>query len=191
MADRTDDYVALITSEHRGAPRFEAAVRALTQGFADATDAVLDMLAKHDLDIAVGDQLDTIGLWVGVTRRVPVPLVGVFFTWADTVATGWSSGQWKGPYDPGTGVVMLGDSDFRLLIRAKIGANMWDGTSEQMDQILSILFLPTNVWHYDMQNMTLRIQYKVSALSAVQQALLTGNILTLKPAGVAITFVPV
>lgn len=187
----TDDYAALITSEHRGMPRFEAAIRTLTQGFADAAAVARDMLAKHDLDIAAGDQLDTLGLWVGVTRRVPVPLTGYYFTWADTVATGWSSGQWKGPFDPGSGIVLLGDSDFRLLIRAKIAANMWDGTNEELDQILSILFNPTNVWHYDIQNMQLRITYKQAQLSAVQKALLTGDVLAIKPAGVKIVYVAV
>src|SRR3954469_23823422 len=124
----TDDYVALLTSEHREQPNFQAAVRAMVQGFADGLDTLHAMLDKYNLDTAVGDQLDTIGLWVGVTRRVPVPITNVYFTWSGTVATGWSSGQWKGLFDPGTGLVMLGDSDFRLLVRAKIAANMWDGT---------------------------------------------------------------
>lgn len=185
----TDDYYALVTSEHKAKPRYEASIRALVSGFVDNYNTVLNMLAMFDLDIAVGDQLDTIALWVGVVRRVPVPLSGHYFTWQDTIATGWSQGQWKGPYDPGTGLVELGDADLRLLIRAKIAANMWDGTSEQLDTILEILFGPTAVKHEDLQNGTFRITYSTTMLSGVQQALLVNNFLAIKPAGVGIVYV--
>jgi hypothetical protein len=185
----TDDYIALVTSEHRGKALFEAAVRAFVQGFVDNNNAVFGMLAAYDLDTAVGDQLDTIALWVGVVRRVPVPITNVYLTWSGTVQTGWGQGVWKGPFDPGTGLVSLGDADLRLLIRAKIAANMWDGTSEQLDAILEILFGPTAVKHYDLQDGTYRITYSQSALSGVQQALLINNFLLLKPAGVGIVYV--
>lgn len=187
----TDDYVALLTSEHRQQPNFQAVVRAMVQGIADGIDTLKGMLDKFNLDTAIGNQLDTIGLWVGVTRRIPVALAGVYFTWSGTVATGWGQGQWKGPFDPGTGLVSLGDSDFRLLIRAKIAANMWDGTGEQMEAILDLLFGPTNVEFFDNQNMTYRILYNTTHLSAVQQALLTNDLLLLRPAGMSVIYQPI
>jgi Protein of unknown function (DUF2612) len=188
---RTDDYVALVTSEHRGAILFQAVVRAMTQGLADGTDALKALLGLYDLDFAIGDQLDTIGLWVGITRRVPVPITDVYFTWDGTVATGWGQGQWKGPFDPGTGIVELGDSDFRLMIRAKIAANMWDGSAQQLSEILVNLFgTAGNVTFIDNQNGTYRINYDTQELSAVQQALLINDFLLLRPAGISVTYQP-
>jgi hypothetical protein len=184
----TDDYVALLTSEHRSQPNFEATVRTMTQGFADSIDMLRGLLAQFDLDVAVGDQLDTIGLWVGVTRRVPVPIADVFFTWDGTVATGWKRGQWKGLFDPAEGIVSLSDSDFRLFIRAKIAVNAWNGTAEQMADILAFLFGEGAVVMRDNQDMTIRVIYDDSALSSVQAALLTNDLLLLRPAGVLVTY---
>lgn len=184
----TDEYVALLTSEHRSQPNFQAAVRVMVQGFADGRDLLRTLLGKYALDTAVGDQLDTIGLWVGVTRRVPVPLVNLYFTWGGTVATGWNQGQWKGPFDPGTGIVSLGDEDFRILIRAKIEANMWDGTAEEMDAILDLLFGAVNVSFRDNSDGTFKIRYSLTALNAVQQALLTSDLLALRPAGIEVIY---
>lgn len=186
----TDTYVNLLTSEHRSQPNFQASVRAMVQGFSDATDALHAFIDKYNIDTATGDQLDTLGLWVGVTRRIPIPLADVYFTWGGTVATGWGQGQWKGPFDPGTGLVSLGDSDFRLLIKAKIAANMFDGTMEQMLGILEYLFGAPNIGLLDNQNMTYRINYNTTRLSAVQQALLTNDLLVLRPAGLTAIYQP-
>lgn len=179
----TDDYVALITSEHRQQPNFQASVRAMVQGFADGTDLLRVLIAKYHVDTAVGEQLDTVGMWVGVSRRVPIPLTDVYFTWDGTVATGWGQGQWKGLFDPGTGIVELGDEDFRLVIKAKIASNMWDGTVEQMMDILEFLLGFANVSIRDNQDMTYRVLYNESNLSAVQKALLLNDMLVLRPAG--------
>jgi hypothetical protein len=190
MSGTDDFYVALLTSEHRSQPNFQAAVRALVKGFADGTDILRGMIEKYNIDTAVGDQLDTIGLWVGVTRRVPIPLTDLYFTWDGTVATGWGQGQWKGPFDPGVGLVELGDSDFRLLIKAKIAANMYDGTIEQMLFILEYLFGAENIGLLDNMNMTYRINYNTARLSSVQQALLVNDLLMLRPAGISVIYNP-
>jgi hypothetical protein len=84
-------------------------------------------IPKFDLDQAAGDQLDIIGLWVGVGRRVKTPPIGVYFS-LDIVSVGFDQGVWQGPFDPSMGITLLDDDTYRLLIRAKIGANHWDGT---------------------------------------------------------------
>lgn len=189
----TDAYIALITSEHRGQPLFAAAVRTMVQGFSDGYDTLSGLLDQYDLDRATGDQLDTIGLWVGVVRAVPVPLVNVYFTWSGTVQTGWSVGQWKGPTDPGTGVVSLGDTDFRLLVRAKIMANMWDGSADGLRDIFNALF-GTGVTIVDNQDLSYTVKYQttgINALSSVMQTLLTHDFLAVRPAGISVVYTPV
>jgi len=135
----TDDYVNLVTNQHRDKPNFIASLRALTQGFVDNLIALLAMPPAFDLDTAVGDQLDAIGLWVGITRRVSVPISGVYFT-LDDPALGFDAGVWFGAGDPSEGLVDLDDFTFRLLIRAKIGANRWDGTKPSLLTIINSVF---------------------------------------------------
>lgn len=185
----TDKYVDLITSEHQGKPKFEGVVRALTAGFSDNGEAVLDFVNKFDLDQAVGSQLDDIGLWVGVSRRLPVPIIGVYFAWNDTALTGWGSGIWRGPFDPVTGLYSLPDDIYRKLIRARIAANQWDGTIPGAIAIWALVFDGgQTIIIQDNQNMTMVVGFVGPALSAVEQALLTGGYVALKPSGVRISY---
>ncbi|MDT9702974.1 DUF2612 domain-containing protein, partial [Streptomyces sp. P17] len=50
-----------------------------------------------DLDLAVGPQLDAVGVRIGLSRFVPYPLRGLFFSWGDPLR-GWGEGVWKGPF---------------------------------------------------------------------------------------------
>ncbi|MEK6319934.1 MAG: DUF2612 domain-containing protein, partial [Burkholderia gladioli] len=105
MAD-LDDYTSLITSEHQPQPRFMALVGALVSPLVDQMNVVASMPALFDLDNAVGDQLDKVGEWVGLSRQVSTPLTGVYFSF-DIVDLGFDQGTWKGPFDPDTGLVSL------------------------------------------------------------------------------------
>lgn len=138
MAD-ISDYTGLVTSEHAGRPKFIATLSALAQCFVDLQNLTLGIPDEFDLDSAIGVQLDAVGLWVGITRNVNAPLAGVYFS-LDTVGLGFDQGVWKGPFDPDSGVVSLDDETFRLLIRAKIGANHWDGTLGTSAAILNSIF---------------------------------------------------
>ncbi len=138
MADPSD-YTVLITSEHRDKPRFMATVRALVQPLVDQMNVLQSMPSKFDLDNAVGVQLDDVGLWVGVSRKVRTPLTGIYFSF-DVAGLGFDQGIWKGPFDPDTGLTVLDNDTYRLVIRAKIGANHWDGTLASSAAILNSIF---------------------------------------------------
>lgn len=140
MADLTD-YTGLITSEHNQRPKFMAAVKALTKPMVALQNLLGGMPDAFDLDQAVGVQLDAVGLWVGIGRRVATPLTGVYFS-LDTTGVGFDQGNWKGPFDPDTGLTLLDDDTYRLVLRAKIGANHWDGTLESSAAILNSIFTP-------------------------------------------------
>lgn len=53
---------------------------------------------------------------------------------------GFNQGIWKRPFDPDTGLTVLDDDTYRLVIRANIGANHWDGTLESTAAILNSIF---------------------------------------------------
>lgn len=138
MADLTD-YSGLITSEHNQRPKFMAVVEALAQPMVDLQNVLGSMPGEFDLDSAVGAQLDAVGEWVGISRVVNTPLTGVYFSF-DTAGLGFDQGVWKGPFDPDTGLTRLDDETYRLVLRAKIGANHWDGTLESSKAILNAIF---------------------------------------------------
>ena len=140
MADLTD-YTGLITSEHNQRPKFMAVVEALTKPMVALQNLLGGMPDVFDLDKAVGVQLDAVGLWVGIARRVATPLTGVYFS-LDTAGVGFDQGNWKGPFDPDTGLTLLDDDTYRLVLRAKIGANHWDGTLGSTAAILNSIFSP-------------------------------------------------
>lgn len=187
MADLTE-YTALITSEHSDKPRFMATIGALVQPLVDQMNVLQGMPGRFDLDVAVGDQLDTIGIWVGVSRRIRTPLTGVYFSF-DIAGLGFDQGTWKGPFDPDTGLTVLDDDTYRLVIRAKIGANHWDGTLEQSAAILNSIFdADTHVFIEDHQDMSMTIGIAGKVPPATFLALLSGGYIPLKPEGVRVNY---
>lgn len=183
-----EDYLTLITSEHRGKPKFEATVLASVAPFAKLQAVMRGFPADFDIDTATGVQLDAIGVWVGRSRRIAVPLVGVFFAWDDTAAVGWDAGVWKGQYDPDSGLVDLPDDSYRTLLKAKIAANRWDGTKPGAYAIWETVFTSSLLVIQDNQDMSMVVGVAGQSLSAVDQALLTQGYIPLKPEGVRVQY---
>ena len=122
-----DDYLALITSEHRHRPKFEAVVAGLAGPFVEMQAMLERMRTLHDIDTATGVHLDRAGEWIGRSRYVAIPLENVYYSWG-VEGLGWIEGYWKGKHDPDRGMVRLSDDAYRTVLKAKIGANRWDGT---------------------------------------------------------------
>ena len=187
MVDLTD-YTGLITSEHNQRPKFMATVSALAQSMVDLQNVLGSLPGKFDLDAAEGDQLDSVGEWVGISRYVATPLTGVYFSF-DTAGLGFDQGSWKGPCDPDSGITRLDDGTYRLVIRAKIGANHWDGTLGSSKAILDSIFSGgTFVFIQDNQDMSMTIGIAGTIPSAVFLALLAHGIIRLKPEGVRVNY---
>lgn len=191
MAD-IETYLEHISSYFRGKPKFTAAVSAAVQPFVDAQNFLLTLPDAFDLDLAIGVQLDRVGLWVGETRYVNTPLENVYFSWS-TPGLGWSQGNWQGPFDPTTGITTLDDESFRVLIRAKIAANTWDGTMGSLPSILAIVFpliaTQTIVFVVDHQDMSMTVAVAGVVPSAVVLALLGGGYIPIKPEAVRVSYI--
>lgn len=119
-------YLESVTSEHNEKPKYIEMLIALLQPFGDDTWMLTHFYLYYDLDLAVGEQLDGVGDWVGRTRYLTVP-IDAYFSW-DREGLGWNQANWKRPFDPDTGIVSLPDEQYRNLLRAVIIANHWDGT---------------------------------------------------------------
>ncbi|MBC2659821.1 DUF2612 domain-containing protein [Pseudomonas sp. MSSRFD41] len=182
------DYTGKITSEHLDRPKYMAMVQAVSQCFLDSGNASEILPTVFDLDIAIGVQLDTVGEWVGVSRNIKTPLSGIYFA-LDTPGLGFDEGAWRGPFDPDSGITVLDDETYRTLIRAKIGANHWDGTLEQSRAILDLVFdNDTFVFIQDNQDMTMTVGVVGKQPTALQLALLTGGHIPIKPQSVGISY---
>lgn len=180
------DYTSLITSEHKDKPKFSAMVQAVTGAVDSVTDALLGMPQDFDIDTAVGAQLDIVGLWVGISRKIATPLL-VFFSF-DTDGLGFDEGNIKGPYDPDTGLVSLDDDTYRVILKARIGANNWDGTLPSLIDIYALVFAGTGSVVFVVDNQDMSIDFYVAGIapSALMTALLKDGYFPLKPSGVKI-----
>lgn len=183
-----NDYLGLVTSEHNKRPNFMAMIAAVVQGHVDNINLLKNFVNLFDIDQAVGQQLDFIGQWVGVSRNITIPLTGVYFAF-DTTGVGFDQGTWFGPGSSSTGLTVLADSDYRILLKAKIAANHWDGTVPGAYAIWSIVFALEgfNILIQDGQDMSMAFILLNTTVSAVALALLVNGYIALKPAGVHIT----
>ncbi len=181
-------YMALVTSEHNDKPKFMALLATLVQPIADIAALLKSMPGLFDLDTAVGDQLDIVGLWVGVTREIKVPLQNVYFS-LDTVGLGLDEGTLQGLFDPTTGLLSLPDEAYRTLLRARIASNHWDGTIPGAYSAWNALFEGTGfgILIQDGNNMSMVYALTGPVPDAVTPALFTGGYLSLKPATVRIS----
>lgn len=183
------NYVDLVTSQHSQRPKFTALLAAVTAPLQQVQDALLGVPSKFDLDTATGDQLDTLGRWVGMGRSLVIPLAQDFFSW-NTVGLGWNQANWKGPYVSSVGITVLGDDLYRLAIRAKILKNYTDGTAEQLVQILApaLQSLGVTLVPVDKFDMSLDL-HVIGAPDAQVLELINRGYIVPKPMGVRINVV--
>lgn len=122
-------YTDLITSQHVDKPKFVDSIDAFTSAFIDLQNILDNIVQYRDLDTAIGQQLDDIGDWVGVTRGLEEEITGVFFSFG-IVGQGFGEGIWKSASDPSTGIVKLPDDQYIIMLKTKIINNHWDGTQD-------------------------------------------------------------
>ena len=179
-------WLALVTSEHASKPNFMAMLSVTLQPVADNIAILQSIPTAYDVDFAVGEQLDTVGEWVGITRNISTPLTGVFFSW-DVVGLGWGEGNWISSINASQ-LTQLPDPQYRTLLYAKIAANHWDGTIPGAYKVFDTIFEGTGfgVLIQDLQGMHMSMALTGPVPDAVTQALFTGGYFNLKPAGVRI-----
>ena len=179
-------YIERVPVQHRERPKFKATLTAFVSPFARLQELLSDTSRQYDVDVAVGNQLDVVGQWVGVSRYIPTPLDGIYFEWDGTKQTGWNGGQWKARYDPVSGLVGLDDDTYRSLINLHIAANSWDGTTDRAYDAWRDIFHESHIVIEDHQNMTFSVGITGQMRSTAQKAIFTGGLSPFKPAGVRI-----
>lgn len=182
------DYINLVTEEYQNSPNFLAMI-SLVLGVPVQVQFLMDQMQGPLFNLQtppVRNQLDIIGQWVGISRKVAVPITGIFFSWDDTAADGWDSGSWAPTGNP-TSIVDLPDDAYLNLIRAKIAANHWDGTTEEFYQILEEAFPMYTILLLDDQNMSYRLGIIGNPVDSLTLALFTGGYIPVRPEGVKVS----
>ena len=188
-----EEYQNLITSEYQDQPNFMAMVGFLVSLPVQVQNLLSSMVAIFDLDTPpVGAQLDIIGQWVGVSREVSIPIGNVYFTWDGPYTVGWDFGTWQ-PFDLPTDITSLPDDAYLSVIRAKIAANQWDGTTDGAYAIWDAVFPQFTILIDDLQNMSYNMAFVGGIVDSLTLALITGGYIPLRPEGVMINeyFVPI
>lgn len=179
-------YQRLIPSYNKHQPKFYDHISLITQPFVNIQNATNQQVTNFDLDVAVGVQLDAIGLWVGIGRAIATPIYAVFFSLDDN-SLGFDAGVWRGKYDTG-GFTVLDDDTYRTIIRAKIAANHWDGTSETLSDIYQKIFPDgkTHIFAVDNFDMTMSVYISGNSITPVMKAVIDQGYLDIKPSTVRI-----
>lgn len=181
-----EEYLNLIPSENRDKPNFIASLSAWLEVYIHMQELQVSLAGPaFDVDTAVGDQLDIIGEWVNASRLVSIPIEGVFFEWDGTAEVGWDYGTWQPPGSP-SDITELPDDAYRNLIKFKIAANQWDGTTDGAYRIWEILFPDLVFLIQDNQDMSYDLAILGGIVDSLTLALIRQGAIALKPEGVRI-----
>lgn len=159
-----EPYLDLITSGHRLKPKFIAWLSAWLTKIDDVVNVLNGLPSDFDIDQAVGTQLDLLGVLIGQKRIMTFPL--------------------------SNGSPVLDDDHFRLLLKAQIAKNQWDGTIPQIYDIWDSLFASSGSQLQIIDNFDMTMQAIVTGMSDVDSSLLISHGLIIpRPMGVGITII--
>jgi hypothetical protein len=155
-------YLSLLTSEYRLAPNLNAWVQAILEPLDDATNCIQTITPAFDLDTATGVQLEVVGAIIGQAQTVS--------------------------FQPRDGVSPVLDTEtYRLLLRASIAQNQWDGTVSSLQPIWQTLFPGGTIRIVDNQNMSATIVMS-GVFSSIVQDLISNGLIVPRPQGVEYTY---
>lgn len=132
MSKPIEYYMNLVTSQYRDSPNFLAWLKDNLQKFDDETNIIDQMTAFFDIDSAVGEQLDILGQIIGQVRQVNFQ-----------------------PTDGSSPI--LDDTNYRVLLKAKIVKNQWKGQIEGLSAVWKVLFPDGDIIITDNQDMTMNV----------------------------------
>jgi hypothetical protein len=161
-----DKYLNNITSQHRDKPKFIGWLSSNLTIIDGIYNALKTMDEKFDIDNAIGNQLDVLGTIIGRERTLTF--------------------QPLNNYDP-----VLDDETYRVLLKAKIAMNNWDGTIPQMYTIWNDIFGLDNdlsLQLQDNQDMSFNA-YVTGYVDQIQQDLIQLGYIIPKPEGVRVNYI--
>lgn len=196
LSNATDSYLraylSLITSQHQDKPNYMAWVSALIKPLCDIQDVLNSIPYYYSLPNAVGNQQDVLGQWIGISRNLQVPLVGVYLS-LDIAGLGLDQGVFYNPNrDSLTAWTQLSDDVYRTVLYAKVSYNHWDGSSVTAMADMTPVVAPYGYSFYvqDNQDGTMYEGFigGTATPPILLQQLLANGLFDFRPAGVQLTY---
>jgi len=153
-------YLSLVAPQYQNSPRMLAWLTALLTPIDDLFQAAVNLEVAFDIDWAEGVQLDVLGQIVGASRTVD--------------------------FQPSNGVSpVLDDDTYRILLKAKVAQNHWDGRIASLQAIWKDLFPGGTIGIVDHQNMSIDVTLS-GAFSSIILDLINNGLIVTRPEGVLI-----
>lgn len=155
-----NNYLKLITGEHRDKPKYISMVRALLSHSSDIFSVGVELDDDFDLDYADGVQEDVLGEIIGASRMLG--------------------------YQPEFNLnPILDNANFRSLLMAKISKNMWKGGIQDLATTWKVLF-GTPILIEDNQDMTIDVVIISNGLDKMTQLMIRNGDIIPKPQSVLV-----
>ena len=156
-----ESFKGLITSEHRGKPKFMATLETLLNYSEGIYATAVYMDEEFDLDLAAGAQEDVLGILVGASRELGFQ-----------------------PHTQDTAI--LNDEDYRFLLKAKLAKNLWRGGIADLQEIWYSIF-GEDIIIKDFQDMSIEVEITNVPSNVVHEMILQGYIVP-KPQSVRMNY---
>lgn len=218
MTPTRDYYEGLITSEYRLTKKYKKMVGDMTK-YGLATDTAAESFLKaFDIETAEGDQLDTLGEIVGVSRTLDFePPEGSSL---DIVCP--NAAEMKADLDPSiykiyqiptpaqiadsdylvsmimsggeaedvSGAFRMNDDTYRKMVKSRIIQNLWRGDPRTLYDMWATLYPDGSIQIQDLQDMTYNVVI-IGDFSVLEVELIRRGVLIPKPEGVRVYIVTV
>jgi hypothetical protein len=181
--DLTDEARSRYTQQfdYTSHPLFDNYITIVMDELQDLQDLFKDLTQLRDLDNAVGAQLDLIGAIVGQPRLLVDYTLFPFFgfdgaTNAETfgsIADPSLGGVWKSVSDKEGEDTLLGDDDYRFIIRARIAANISNTSPQGVMNAVNYILQRTDTEIEEVQPAHVIITY-YGTLTTLQEYFLRG-----------------
>lgn len=156
-------YMKLVTSEYRNSKKFNAYLKKILEILCATDTTAEELIEAFNIDLAVGKQLDILGLIIGRGRTVN--------------------------FQPKAGMsAVLDDYYYRLILKAKIVWNHWNGTLPQLIESWQMLCPEGKILFFDNQNMSMDVVL-IGEFSQMEKELIDNGYIVPKPEGVRINFI--
>lgn len=160
-------YTDRITNYNATKQKYFSHIALSTQPLIDVSSTLSGFIADFDIDTAVGVQLDSLGIWIGRSRIINSQTL-----------------------NPDSGYTVLSDDTYRIILKAKIAINNWNGQNGTLPEILDAATAGSGLKMQilDNQDMTISVlifpETDMSDISSELLAAISAGYLTVKAAGV-------
>lgn len=159
---KVDDYVRLITSQHRHKEKYIAMIKAVSQPMTDCFNFLNELHSKFDVDNADDPYLEALAHWTGAPLLIPGAAQLEYFGFEDqenSLTFGETDDPEIGGYfresgQSGTASLIPTGDFLRRLIKAKILKNHCTGNIDETKEILSLVLNHNDFIVTDNQDMT-------------------------------------